>query len=81
MAHVTIAIELDDLGCDTIGENRDAANEFFDSLGLLLARNVDRTETDDGYMYGSINDLSEEAVAAVEIIVSHTTFFEIKSVQ
>jgi hypothetical protein len=54
---------------------------FFDSLGLLLARNVDRTETDDSYMYGSIHDLSEEAVAAVEMIVSHTTFFEIKSVQ
>jgi hypothetical protein len=29
MTHVTIAIELDDLGCDTIGGNRDAANEFF----------------------------------------------------
>ncbi len=81
MAQVTIAIELDDLGCDTIGENRDAANEFFDSIGLLLAKNVDRTETDDGYMYGSIHDLSEQAVAAVEIIISHTTFFEIKSVQ
>jgi hypothetical protein len=81
MAQVTIAIELDDLGCDTIGENRDAANEFFASFGLLLAKNVDRIETDDGYMYGTIHDLSEEAVAAVEIIVSHTTFFEIKSVQ
>ena len=28
-----------------------------------------------------VRDLSEEAVAAVEIIVSQTTFFEIKSVQ
>jgi hypothetical protein len=81
MAHVTIAITLDDLGCDTIGENREAANEFFDNLGLLLARNVDRTETTTVTCMVASTTCPREAVAAVEIIVSHTTFFEIKSVQ
>ena len=75
MAHVTVAIKLDDLGYDTTGDNRGAANQFYDSLGVLLGKNVDRTETGDGYLYGSVHDLSEEAAAAVENMVALISLF------
>jgi hypothetical protein len=76
MAHVTMMIKLEDMDGETRAECRESANTFYEALRVLAGVTVDVNETDDGYLVGQIHDLPDDKAAAIECIVSFTTFVE-----
>ena len=76
MAHVTMMIKLEDMDGETRAECRDSANTFYEAIRVLAGVTVDVNETDDGYLVGQIHDLPDDKAAAIECVVSFTTFVE-----
>ena len=76
MAHVTMMIKLEDMDGETRAECRESANTFYEAIRVLAGVTVDVNETDDGYLVGQIRDLPDDKAAAIECIVSFTTFVE-----